>query len=125
MVARHRRDDLVQPGRSEDPLLLLPGNQDPFALAEHGLRTPNALWDVWRARCLVTGTPGSGSGPEKPTGGNTGRALRADFALTMATVELWKYDHSRRDGGQWKAWLSFSLGIELSYCARTWLPLLS
>ncbi|MFI0418612.1 hypothetical protein ACH34R_09905, partial [Spongiactinospora sp. 9N601] len=35
--------------------------------------------DLRRAGCSEMGTSGSGSGPEKPTGGNTGRALRADF----------------------------------------------
>jgi hypothetical protein len=32
-----------------------------------------------RAGCVERRTPGSGSGPQKPTGRNTGRALRADF----------------------------------------------
>jgi RNA-directed DNA polymerase len=40
--------------------------------------------DLWRARCSVTGTPGSGGGPEKPTNGNIGRALRVDLTATKA-----------------------------------------
>ena len=34
--------------------------------------------DTWRARCRAIGTPGSAGGPQKPTGGNPGRALRSD-----------------------------------------------
>ncbi|NKQ55660.1 DUF2637 domain-containing protein [Amycolatopsis sp. K13G38] len=44
--------------------------------------------------------------------------LIVDGLLTMATVELWKTSHYRRAAGQWKAWLSFSLGIGLSLCAN-------
>jgi hypothetical protein len=40
---------------------------------------------LWRARCSVTGTPGSGGGPEKPTNGNIGRALRVDLTAPTAT----------------------------------------
>src|SRR5918995_767318 len=34
--------------------------------------------DMWRARCVERRTPGSAGGPQKPTSGNTGRALRSD-----------------------------------------------
>ena len=42
--------------------------------------------DLWSARCPETGTAGAGGGSGKPTGGNTGRAPRAD--LTGALPEL-------------------------------------
>lgn len=35
-----------------------------------------------------------------------------------ATIELWKAGHCPRATGQWKAWLSFTLGIGLSLCAN-------
>ena len=35
--------------------------------------------DLWSARCSETGTAGAGGGSGKPTGGNTGRAPRADL----------------------------------------------
>lgn len=44
--------------------------------------------------------------------------LIVDGLLTMATIELWKVGHLDRATGQWKAWLSFSLGIGLSLCAN-------
>lgn len=44
--------------------------------------------------------------------------LIVDGLLTMATVELWKTSHYRRATEQWKAWLSFTLGIGLSLCAN-------
>ncbi|WP_338603045.1 DUF2637 domain-containing protein [Saccharopolyspora sp. ID03-671] len=43
--------------------------------------------------------------------------LIVDGLLTMATIELWKTGHHRTTG-QWKAWLSFTLGIGLSLCAN-------
>ena len=39
--------------------------------------SPNG--DLRSARCLETGTPGAGNGPEKRAGRKTGTALRADF----------------------------------------------
>ncbi|GAB3288888.1 DUF2637 domain-containing protein [Parasphingorhabdus pacifica] len=44
--------------------------------------------------------------------------LIVDGLLTMATIELWKAGHRHRATGQWKAWLSFALGIGLSLCAN-------
>lgn len=44
--------------------------------------------------------------------------LIVDGLLTMATIELWKTGHLYRVTGQWKAWLSFSLGVALSLCAN-------
>jgi hypothetical protein len=44
--------------------------------------------------------------------------LIVDGLLTMATIELWKTGHRDRLTGQWKAWLSFTLGIGLSLCAN-------
>ncbi|GAA5110523.1 DUF2637 domain-containing protein [Haloechinothrix salitolerans] len=44
--------------------------------------------------------------------------LLVDGLLTMATIELWKASHRHRATGQWKAWLSFALGIALSLCAN-------
>ena len=44
--------------------------------------------------------------------------LIVDGLLTMATIELWKTGHHDRPTGQWKAWLSFALGIGLSLCAN-------
>ena len=44
--------------------------------------------------------------------------LIVDGLLTMATIELWKTGHRPRATGQWKAWLSFALGIGLSLCAN-------
>jgi hypothetical protein len=44
------------------------------------------------------------------------RPLIVDGLLTIATTELWK--SQRNAGSQWKAWLSFSLGIGLSLCAN-------
>jgi hypothetical protein len=45
------------------------------------------LRGLWRARCAWRRTPGSGGGPEKPTSGNTGRALRADLTVVSDDVE--------------------------------------
>jgi hypothetical protein len=45
--------------------------------------------------------------------------LIVDGLLTMATIELWKTGHRQhRATVQWKAWLSFILGIGLSLCAN-------
>ena len=44
--------------------------------------------------------------------------LIVDGLLTMATVELWKTGNRAHAAGQWKAWLSFALGIGLSLCAN-------
>ncbi|WP_028850741.1 DUF2637 domain-containing protein [Thermocrispum municipale] len=44
--------------------------------------------------------------------------LIVDGLLTMATIELWKAGHRHCATGQWKAWLSFALGIGLSLCAN-------
>lgn len=44
--------------------------------------------------------------------------LMVDGLLTVATIELWKTERGRRDGGQWKAWLAFLFGISLSLCAN-------
>ncbi|WP_026197859.1 DUF2637 domain-containing protein [Sciscionella marina] len=44
--------------------------------------------------------------------------LIVDGLLTMATIELWKTGHRYSATGQWKAWLSFALGIGLSLCAN-------
>lgn len=44
--------------------------------------------------------------------------LIVDGLLTTATIELWKTGHRHRATGQWKAWLSFALGIGLSLCAN-------
>jgi Protein of unknown function (DUF2637) len=42
--------------------------------------------------------------------------LIVDGLLTIATIELWK--SRQHTTGQWKAWLSFSLGVGLSLCAN-------
>jgi hypothetical protein len=39
--------------------------------------------DLWSARCPETGTAGAGGGSGKPTGGNTGRAPRADLTGSL------------------------------------------
>ncbi|MCI2423841.1 DUF2637 domain-containing protein [Saccharopolyspora sp. K220] len=44
--------------------------------------------------------------------------LIVDGLLTLATIELWKASHHHGTRGQWKAWLSFTLGIGLSLCAN-------
>lgn len=45
--------------------------------------------------------------------------LIVDGLLMTATIELWKTSHYRsQTSGQWKAWLSFILGIGLSLCAN-------
>lgn len=44
--------------------------------------------------------------------------LIVDGLLIMATIELWKTGRSHGANGQWKAWLSFTLGIGLSLCAN-------
>ncbi|MGW0891562.1 DUF2637 domain-containing protein [Saccharopolyspora sp. NPDC002578] len=44
--------------------------------------------------------------------------LIVDGLLTMATIELWKAGQIPGPTGQWKAWLSFFLGIGLSLCAN-------
>jgi len=44
--------------------------------------------------------------------------LIVDGLLTMATIELWKAGHRHQATGQWKAWLSFILGVALSLCAN-------
>lgn len=40
--------------------------------------------------------------------------LVVDGLLTMATIELWKTSHHPKTTGQWKAWISFTLGVALS-----------
>jgi hypothetical protein len=45
--------------------------------------------------------------------------LIVDGLLTITTIELWKTSAHQRATGQWKAWLSFALGIGLSLCANT------
>jgi hypothetical protein len=45
---------------------------------------------LWRARCSVMGTPSSGGGPGKPTGGNTSRAPRSDLTDTSKFVD-WRF----------------------------------
>jgi hypothetical protein len=42
--------------------------------------------------------------------------LIVDGLLIIATIELWRT--RQHTTGQWKAWLSFSLGIALSLCAN-------
>ena len=44
--------------------------------------------------------------------------LIVDGLLLIATIELWKTTHQHRTTGQWKAWLSFALGIALSLGAN-------
>ncbi|MFI0466563.1 DUF2637 domain-containing protein [Saccharopolyspora sp. 5N102] len=45
--------------------------------------------------------------------------LIVDGLLMMATIELWKTSNRHNAAtGQWKAWLSFTLGIGLSLCAN-------
>lgn len=43
--------------------------------------------------------------------------LVVDGLLLTSTIELWK-THDHGAAGQWKAWLSFMLGIALSLCAN-------
>ncbi|MFX0578888.1 group II intron maturase-specific domain-containing protein [Nocardia nepalensis] len=50
--------------------------------------TSSARRDLRRARRSVTGTPGSGGGPEKPTDGNIDRALRADLTGSKEVEDL-------------------------------------
>jgi hypothetical protein len=68
VVADHLRRRPVQPGKDAHHALPLPGNSHTDAMADHGMRAPQDHWDLWRARCLVTGTPGSGGDSGKPTG---------------------------------------------------------
>ena len=42
--------------------------------------------DLWSARCSETGTAGAGGGSGKPTGGNTGRAPRADLTVVQGRM---------------------------------------
>ena len=82
MVASHRDGQLFNPAKVQHHALPLPGNSHPHARGrsrdeEH--RQPDR--DLWRARCPETGTPGSGGGPGKRTGGNTGTAPRADLTV--------------------------------------------
>lgn len=44
--------------------------------------------------------------------------LLVDGLLTVATVELWKTGHGRRDSGRWSAWVSFLFGVTLSLLAN-------
>ena len=44
--------------------------------------------DLWSARCPETGTAGAGGGSGKPTGGNTGRAPRADLTALAWIVRI-------------------------------------
>ncbi|PKW18659.1 group II intron reverse transcriptase/maturase [Saccharopolyspora spinosa] len=70
---RHRVDQLV--ADTADHPVPLPRQHDPQPLANLTTTRPQ---QPWRARCSVMGTPGSASGLEKRTGGNTGTALQAD-----------------------------------------------
>jgi len=50
------------------------------------MRTVALQRDLRRAGCVERRTSGSGSGTRKPTGGNTGRASRADFHHNFLTL---------------------------------------
>ena len=49
--------------------------------------------DLWSARCPETGTAGAGGGSGKPTGGNTGRAPRADLTAWTGPTEPWPLEN--------------------------------
>jgi hypothetical protein len=71
---------VVRSGQGERKALLLPGNTHPDAIGRAQHEGKHLIpRDLWSARCPETGTPGAGGGSEKPTGGNTDRALRADL----------------------------------------------
>src|SRR4051812_49071710 len=85
MVADRAGKDTVRPRDGAHDALPIPGRSDPDSLADHGMRTTTIFGrGLWRARCLVTGTPGSGGGSGRPTGGNTGRAPRTDLTSGSA-----------------------------------------
>ena len=92
MVASQRRPGTVQPSRSAHHALPLPGNS---RSPRHGRSRDNdhhapARRDLRSARCGESRTAGAGGGPGKPTGGNTGRAPRADL-----TTLCWPSSASR------------------------------
>lgn len=66
-------------------------NTDELALeiyrAERRVLEIQAKLHLWRARCAVRRTPGSGGGSGRPTSGNTDRALRADLTVVSENVE--------------------------------------
>ena len=69
----HHRDDQHHP-------VPIPGSSDPNPLAGHGMmNTHGTRRDLRRARCPVTGTPGSGGSSGRPTSRNADRAPRADL----------------------------------------------
>jgi hypothetical protein len=68
MVADHVGHRPVQPGQHAHHALPIPGNSHTDPMADHGMRTTPTTRNLWRARCLVTGTPGSGGDSGKPTG---------------------------------------------------------
>ena len=51
------------------------------------MRQAPALRGLWSARCAERRTPGAGGDSGKPTGGNTGRAPRADLTVVSELVE--------------------------------------
>jgi hypothetical protein len=50
---------------------------------------------LWSARCSETGTAGAGGGSGKLTGGNTGRAPRADLTVRWIRNKYRRYDKTR------------------------------
>jgi transposase InsO family protein len=61
-------------------------------MGKRGVRTTRtSCVNLWRAGCGESRTSGSEGGPEKPTNGNAGRALRSDPYTYIATWEGWGY----------------------------------
>ena len=86
LAANHRGWDHVDQPLTDtgDHPVPLPRQHNPQPLGNH-LRTTRRQ-QPWRARCPVMGTPGSASGLEKRTSGNTSTALQADSTEPMSAV---------------------------------------
>ena len=67
-MAGHDGAGAVQPGEGGHHALPLPGDSNPDSGGRpRDERSHEPRRDLWRARCLVTGTPGSGGGSGRPT----------------------------------------------------------
>ena len=78
--------------------------------------------DTWRARCVERRTPGSAGGPQKPTRGNPGRALRSDPTACLCPGRgpsgLAPLGDGRLTGRGGTRWRSCSIGSPVWMSAR-------
>src|SRR5262249_29958311 len=89
VVANQRRPSALQPGQGTHYAIPVPGRRGhPRTLAHHRMTHKYRIRrDLRRARCLATGTPGSGGGSRKRAGRKTCTAPRLDPTTMSSTVD--------------------------------------